>query len=320
MCIAAFSRELQLQSQHRLPLILSEQEDEEFDEEAEEEAEAEEQPGAASSSTNPTGPSSAQLTGIRQLSSEVRVFTFQLDQPLSAYKPGMYMIFDLSSAFAAPNVLRSWTISSAADDLRSVSVTVKKVPGGRGSSLLHAIDPSSKEPLTLKVAGPAGYFSCFAPDTDAHLRAVPPKMVWIAGGIGITPLLAMLEGLQRLAARMHSGSGSRAPLLTDIVFLFACRGDGLPLLQELPKLPPAVRVRGQVFFSDAGGADRDVSGVAGEWAVHGRRVNEGDVKGIEDLSEREAFICGPAALEGAATRWLGAGGVRPREIHTESFA
>jgi stearoyl-CoA 9-desaturase NADPH oxidoreductase len=85
---------------------------------------------------------------------------------------------------------RAYSISSAAGGSGPFSITVKAVTGGRVSShLVHRTAPGA----VLRLASPRGEF--VLPDP------VPPGMLFLTGGSGITPVMGMLRTLAGGAAR-----------------------------------------------------------------------------------------------------------------------
>ncbi len=113
-------------------------------------------------------------------------------QTLPAFLPGQYLTFSLTLAGAqagtAP-LLRCYSLSDAPGPQRW-RVSIKRVPAAPGTA--HAPGRSSNYfhdhvavGMLLQVRAPAGHF---------HLDHSTAPVVLVAGGIGITPLLSMLNG------------------------------------------------------------------------------------------------------------------------------
>lgn len=99
--------------------------------------------------------------------------------PLPAYLPGQFLTFKLTLA-SGDEIVRCYSLSDAPSTDR-YRVSIKRVPGGRSSNHFHDyVQPGS----LLQVRAPAGHF---------HIDRSLAPVVLIAGGIGITPLLAMLN-------------------------------------------------------------------------------------------------------------------------------
>ena len=116
-------------------------------------------------------------------------------------------------------------------------------------------------------------------------------VVMIGGGIGVTPLRAIVE-------TMH---GSRH----DIVFIQrASKVGDLILTRELEALNAAGRI---IYIPAIGSRKND--------PLSADRL----LDLIPDLDEREVFICGSVGMAAAAVRNLRRAGVRRGRIHTEIF-
>ena len=116
--------------------------------------------------------------------------------PLPPYKPGQYLTFNLEVPDPAGGPPRSLVrCYSLSDRSRpdSYRITVKRVPAPPGRPELPPGAASNhfhdriEEGATVSVRAPSGHF---------HLNEDSPlPIVLIAGGIGITPLLAILNTL-----------------------------------------------------------------------------------------------------------------------------
>ncbi|MFF8999706.1 PDR/VanB family oxidoreductase [Streptomyces achromogenes] len=98
------------------------------------------------------------------------------DAPLPAWTPGAHIDLAL-----APDLVRQYSLCSSPRDARVWRVAVLREEEGRGGSL-HVHDKLS-EGDPVRVRGPRNHF----PLEDAG------KYLFIAGGIGITPIVPMLE-------------------------------------------------------------------------------------------------------------------------------
>ncbi|MFF5470823.1 PDR/VanB family oxidoreductase [Streptomyces achromogenes] len=98
------------------------------------------------------------------------------DAPLPAWTPGAHIDLVL-----APDLVRQYSLCSSPRDARVWRVAVLREEEGRGGSL-HVHDKLS-EGDPVRVRGPRNHF----PLEDAG------KYLFIAGGIGITPIVPMLE-------------------------------------------------------------------------------------------------------------------------------
>jgi len=176
-------------------------------------------------------------------------------------------------------VNRWWTAHpfslSEAPDGRSFRITVKAL-GDHSASL-------ASTPVGTRVLaeGPFGVF------TDAMQRRA--KRLLIAGGIGITPVRALVE----------RSAGD------DVVVYRALREDELVLRDELDDL--GVDVHYVVGDHAAPGGERLLS-------------PEHLLELVPDLAEREVYVCGPPGMTDFAVRSVRAAGAPRRHIHIEKFA
>jgi ferredoxin-NADP reductase len=148
------------------------------------------------------------------------------------------------------------------------------------------------------VDGPFGGF-IFKP-------AVHNPVVFLAGGIGITPFLSMI----RCATDLE--------LSNDIVLIYGCPDQNDVVfadeLMALEKQNPHVKV---VFAIGHGGMERFV----GHRAVAGRvRAELLDSMLAGKYQYQTFFICGPPSYRDSMERTLKARGVSQKKIHTESFS
>lgn len=196
-------------------------------------------------------------------------------------RAGQFMIF----RFLAPSLwwqAHPFSLSFAprADALR---ITVKAV--GNFTSVLRNIRPGAP----VVIDGPYGIFG---KDVIQH-----DKLLFVAGGIGITPIRSLLE------TALEKGK--------DAVLMYANRSPAdVPLQGELLDLE-----RRHAFnFYEIMSQDPSWSGEKG-------RV---DLQKIErlvpDFREREIYICGPAPMMAGIEKILLVSGVPQKRIHYERFS
>jgi predicted ferric reductase len=169
---------------------------------------------------------------------------------------------------------------SAAPDGKSLRLTVKAV--GDGSASLRELKPGTR----VFAEGPYGAF------TTMHQRRT--NALLIAGGVGITPIRALLEDI-----RGH------------VVVLYRVnKRDDAVLLQELADI---ARRRGAVLHLLAGPADaRDENGpLLGAKSLAGM---------VRDVWDRDVFVCGPPPMTNVVLKGLRELGVPKDQIHAERFS
>jgi ferredoxin-NADP reductase len=125
--------------------------------------------------------------------------------------------------------VRTWTISSSPPfdpntntfkATNKISCTIKHLPKGVMSSLLHSRSLNQQPSLSVKFVGVGGEFTCFDESNQT-----PQKLLFVAGGVGLTPFLPMLEALSQTKQKV------------DIVVLFAGRRDEIDLLKDFISSP-----------------------------------------------------------------------------------
>jgi ferredoxin-NADP reductase len=133
--------------------------------------------------------------------------------------------------------------------------------------------------------GPFGVFTA-----DARVRE---KTLLIAGGIGITPVRALLEELDG-----------------DVVVLYrVVSSSDIVLRDELDRLAGAIWARVEYVIGDhRDPAARDLLS-----AEHLRGL-------VPDLAERDVYLCGPPGLVDRIVPDLRDAGVPGRQLHVERFA
>jgi predicted ferric reductase len=168
---------------------------------------------------------------------------------------------------------------SEAPDGRSLRITVKAL--GDFSSRLAQIAPGTR----VVAEGPFGVF------TTAMRRR--DKIVLIAGGIGITPIRALMEDM----------SG-------DVVVIYrVVRDDDVIFRDELEEL---ARERGITLHFVVG----DHATEDGARLLSPAHLEEL----VPDIAERQAYVCGPPAMTEVLGRNVRRANVPRRFIHIEKFA
>jgi predicted ferric reductase len=178
---------------------------------------------------------------------------------------------------------RWWTAHpfslSRAPDGRSLRITVKAL--GDHSARVGDIPVGTR----VVAEGPFGVF------TEAARRR--EKVLLIAGGIGITPIRALMEEMGG-----------------EIIVLYrAVSDDDLVFRAELDRLAAERGIELHYIVGDH--ATEEGSRLLSP--AHLREL-------VPDIEDRDIFVCGPPAMTEAAVRNVRAAGVRRRHIHAERFA
>jgi len=212
-------------------------------------------------------------------------------EPLPAALPGQFVVLRLPIQDDAPPVLRSYSLS-ARPGTGHYRVSIKQEEKGLGSTYLRArIKPGSE----VEVSAPRGSFT---------LRPGSEPVVLLSGGVGATPVMAMLHAL---AAEKSS---------RPVWWLYGTRNreqhpfreESRALLQELKD------GHSYIQYSRPGPADQ--RGVDFDAAGH-LAVSAFDKLGVPH--EGQFYLCGPTAFLRELTAGLAAWGVPADHIHTEIF-
>jgi ferredoxin-NADP reductase len=227
---------------------------------------------------------------VRQETADVRSFTFSARAPRRfVYLPGQFITFEVPLPGGA--VQRSYTIASTPTRPYSLTITVKRVPGGPVSNWLHDhLQPG----MALPASGPLGSFSALLHPAEKYL--------FLSAGSGITPVMSM--------ARAFADLGDPA----DILFVHSARSPAdLIFRAELAEL-----ARGRPNFRTIALCEADSPGES--WGGLRGRLDLAALRLIApDLLERTVFTCGPAPYMAAVRAMLEAAGFDRRRYHEESF-
>jgi predicted ferric reductase len=167
---------------------------------------------------------------------------------------------------------------SAAPDGRSLRITVKAL--GDHTGRLGELQPGTP----VLAEGPFGVF------TDKARRR--DKAVLIAGGIGITPVRALLETMRGDVVVLY-----RAISEADVIFR-----------DELDRIAAARGATVHYVIGDHRGDGADLLS-----AAHLREL-------VPDIEERDVFLCGPSAMTAVLEHNVRGARVPRRHIHIERFA
>jgi predicted ferric reductase len=167
---------------------------------------------------------------------------------------------------------------SAAPDGRSLRITVKAL--GDHTARLADLRPGTR----VLAEGPFGVFT-----EQARRRE---KAVLIAGGIGITPVRALLETMRGDVVVVY-----RAISEADVIFR-----------EELDRIAEARRTTVHYVLGDHRGDGADLLS-----PTHLKEL-------VPDIEERDVFLCGPPAMTEALEHNVRGARVPRRHIHTERFA
>jgi ferredoxin-NADP reductase len=189
---------------------------------------------------------------------------------------------------------RCYSISSGGSlpGARRIAITVRRVPDGRVSTALHQLGRGA----LVGLGQPAG---------DFVLDTAAPKLLLIAGGSGITPIIAILRDLAaRGAPPGRDTPTADAATPADVLVIHTSR-----------------TARDAIF-----GAELASLATRFPWlrlhARHDDQAGRLDAASLHhlapDLADREIYVCGPPGLLDLVTSAATAAGALPR-LHHERF-
>lgn len=220
--------------------------------------------------------------------------------PLDFYYPGQHLPLRLTIPGQMRPVFRCYTISNYGDNFYRLTIKKERAPASRpeiasglSSTYFHdVVRPGD----IIEVKEPSGNFWL-------DLQKEHP-IVMLAGGIGVTPMMSMLEALAR--------TGSRR----DVYFFFALHHNGDHVFQTrlntLTEQCPNLRM--WVFYKESrtGDVEREKYHQIGRISIAALREN------LPPLA-LEYYLCGPTGMMKVLSEGLIEAGVTPDKIRTESF-
>lgn len=227
---------------------------------------------------------SGRVVGREQLARDITRLQMQLDEPLP-FRAGQFANVSLEGVDGLP---RSYSFATPAAVDGQVAFFVRKVPGGRFSSLVNDEDVTGR---AVTIEGPQG---------DFWLRPGPAPLLFVAGGSGLAPILAML--------REAANAGESRP--TTLLFGARTQRD-LYAMDEIAAI--ARQWRGTFQFVPVLSEAADDSTWAGARGL------------VTDMIPRlvapgsHAYLCGPPAMIDAAAAQLETHGVPRESIHCDRF-
>ncbi|EMD40144.1 hypothetical protein CERSUDRAFT_104002 [Gelatoporia subvermispora B] len=284
---------------------------------------------------------SATLTSIDIHSRDLATFCWETSQVVHI-KPGQTAILDFTPLLGAQKYqhmaalnpssvnddrIRTWTVSSAhlsPDGTKTFALTMREKPGGAVTGALFTIarklqqtrpdllSDSRPMEVTVKLVGIGGEFALEIPRSRDVPVDIPKQMLWVAGGIGLTPFISMLGALRGLGAE------------ADVVLALSTREPEvlMPLVYSAWGRSPGVRLRVDVFTQKLVPQPAASGGPEATIVVqrHDGRVSREFFAGVDDVRARAAYLCGPPEFEIAALENLRAAGVHPDAVRREKFS
>ncbi|RYP73616.1 hypothetical protein DL771_003504 [Monosporascus sp. 5C6A] len=282
---------------------------------------------------SPEATATATLVGRENLSPTVSRYTFRLSPPhigggelLKMWKPGQHVTLDFSETldvgyshmrdedpqYLNDDFVRTFTISNAPSrgemhvkEGTELQITARK--HGPVTALLQR--QNLRVPLEVSVLGFGGEESFQISAGGGQDQKVP---VFIAGGVGITPLLAQAPGI------LGDGGLKRA---SGLALLWSVRAEDIPFAAKALGRIPGLANRTRLFVT---GAETVLSQTQQEMVknmeekgarIEVRRMEKVDVLDSGTTAEdRKFFVCAGPEMQKVVMRWL-----EHEDAVTESF-
>ena len=223
-------------------------------------------------------------------------------KPLPPFKPGQYLTFQLPVPGQPRPIIRCYSLSDSPHHPDYYRVSIKRCPApkdkpeilpGLSSNFFH--DHVSEGDI-VDVKAPSGHFFL-------DLNSDRP-VVLIGGGIGVTPVMSMLNALTESKSQR------------EIWFFLGIRHSGEHCFREhlarVTKDNPNVKLH--VCYSDP--LEKDKKGTD---YTHGERVSVELFKKVLPSSNYVYHICGPPPMMQSLVKDLDAWGVPEKDVLFEAF-
>lgn len=182
-----------------------------------------------------------------------------------------------------------FSISSSAEQPEKLTFTIKEL--GDFTRTIKNFQPGQK----VYVDGPFGYFT-----VDRHPHA--EQFVFIAGGVGITPIMSMLRTLAQ--------RGDKRPL----TLVYANRDwEAVTFREEIEQLQEKLALKVVHVL------EKPPAGWSGDTGFVNQAILERHLPGVRRRNTVEVFICGPQPMMNAVERAISNMDIPFGDYHSEQF-
>ncbi|MBT9153638.1 MAG: 2-halobenzoate 1,2-dioxygenase electron transfer component [Firmicutes bacterium] len=222
----------------------------------------------------------AVIKTVADLAPDIREFTLELvDPPTSSIQPGQYFLLRIQ---AQPEMFRAYSVSAKTSP-GVVRVTVKRVQNGYGTSIIFE---SFTVGMEVVLEGPMGHELLLDPSAR--------KILLIAGGIGITPFVPILQHLVKTG--------------TETTLVYGANTEGEFIFDDL-LCSLATESSSITYIKVAANPSNSYKGRKGLVTDEIKRLT---------LKGYKVYMCGPKGMVEASTRLLLELGVSASDISAES--
>lgn len=207
-----------------------------------------------------------------------------LDPPVMRFKAGQFVSIEIPGP--TDGAARAFSMANSPAEDSKVELFVKRLPGGRFADYLASAQPGD----IICLHGPLG---------SLRVRPSYRKMIMIAGGSGLAPILSMLTDL---ADRHDQRPGC---------LFFGARTSAE--LYHIDRLQRLCRARPQFDFVPV------VAEPEPAWNGETGMVTDAIARRMPSLRGYDAYICGPPPMVAAAIALTLRLGVREPNIYYDAF-
>jgi ferredoxin-NADP reductase len=284
------------------------------------------------------GMATATLVGKTDLNPDIARFAFELaptpGSGIPKWTAGQYVVLDFNSELSQgyshmrdddptslnDDLIRTFTVSSVPNS-STFEITIRNV--GRCTDFLFRANVRAGLEFPIIAFGGDFIISGGFDERSQEEAAAPAGTVgFVAGGIGITPLLAQMPGLRQVGRGVRVWWGVRAAEMAFVQKVVngwkledtqaTSRGSGRPSRGELDV---------RLFVSGLDTASSEVQQIASELEgravqVERQRLQQQDLSGASVRDIGVVYLCAGKAMTQAAERWLAS---ESKTVVTESF-
>lgn len=151
------------------------------------------------------------VVSSRKLSPDVVAITLKNPWPTAVFRPGQYISVNRDAL--GRKETRQYSITHCTRD--TIAIAVRKIEGGRVSPQMHALAAGDTIELVGRIKG------------EFTLNEADKKLLFIAGGVGLTPVLSMLSSLNadHEAVLLYFNRGAEHVLFRDELDKLVQRGN-----------------------------------------------------------------------------------------------
>ena len=209
-----------------------------------------------------------EITQIRQETPTVKSFRLALPEPTFSFWPGQWVDVYIDDPIEAPDgIIGGFSMTSSPLHRDYIELAIKRIPEGRASMYLH-----DRINVGDRVIIDGGYGDFY------YQEGMSNRLVLIAGGIGITPLMSMIRFV------------AEARLDVDLTLLYSARRPSEFVfweeLQDISARNPRIHCHFTVTSPEPEAWTGAIGRMRRTWLSP--MVNVGDA-----MAETLYFICGP---------------------------